>query len=64
MKNVSVLSLKLFFFLLVSLRKTKQYIGSLICLALTIIDTKMILRKLLGPTDLPGAQTLYIHEAV
>ena len=63
MKNSSVLSPKLFFFILVSLKKTRQCICSPICFALTIIDPKMIPGELLGPTDLPGAQTLRIHEA-
>ena len=63
MKNLSVLSLKLFFFIFVSLRKLRQCICSPIRLALTIINPKMIPGELLGPTDLPGAQTLCIHEA-
>ena len=62
MKNLSVLSSKLFFFIFVSLRKTRQCICSPICLALTIINPKMIPGELLGPTDLAGAQALRIHE--
>ena len=62
MKNSSVLSPKLFFFILVSLKKSRQYICSPICLALTIINPKIIPGELLGPTDLPRAQTLHIHE--
>ena len=63
MKNLSVLSSKLFFFILVSLKKTRQCICSPIRLALTIINPKIIFKELLGPTDLPGAQTLRIDEA-
>ena len=33
-----------------------------ICLALTIVNSKMISGELLGPADLLEAQTLYIHE--
>ena len=62
MKNSNVLSPKLFLFILVSLRKTKQCVCSTICLALMIINPKMIPEKLLGPMDLAGAQVLCIHE--
>ena len=64
MKNSSVFSLKLFPFILVSLKKIKQCICSSICFALIIINPKVIFGELLGSADLPGAQTLYIHEAV
>ena len=62
MKNSSVLSSKLFSFILVSLRKSRQCICSPICLALTIINPKMIPEEFLGPTDLPGAQTFRIYK--
>ena len=52
-----------FFFILVSLRKTRQCICSPLYLALTIINPKMIPKELLGLTDLPEAQTLRINEA-
>ena len=62
MKNSSVLSPKLFLFILLSLRKTRQCVCSPIRLALTIINPKVIPEELLGPTDLAGAQALCIHE--
>ena len=62
MKNLSIFSLKLFFFIFVSLKKTKQCIYSFIYFLLTIINPKMIFEQLLGPTDIPKAQTLYIYK--
>ena len=62
MKNLSVLSLKLFFFILTSLREVKESICSPFDLVLTIIDPKMISGEFLGPRDLPGAQAFPIHE--
>ena len=44
------------------LRLTRQGICSCICLVLSIIDSEMVSRELLGLTDLSGAQTLCIHE--
>ena len=29
-----------------------------------VVNLKMVLEELLGPTDLSGAQALYIHEAI
>ena len=62
MKNLSVFSPKLFFFIFVFLKKTRQCIYSPICLVLTIINRKMIPGKLPGPIDLAAAQALCIHE--
>ena len=62
MKNLSILSLKLFIFIFVFLRKMRQYICSSICLILTIINKKIVPEELLGPTDLFRAETLYIHK--
>ena len=62
MKNLSVLSSKLFFLIQTSLRETRKYICSSICFTLTIIDLKIVTKELLGPADLIRAQTFYIHE--
>ena len=62
MKNLSVLSLKLFFVIQVSLKETRKCICSFIHFILTIINSKMITRELLGPVDLMRAQTFYIYE--
>ena len=62
MKDLAILSLELIFFILALLEKSRQSICSRICLALAIIDLKVITRELLGPTDLSGAQALCIHE--
>ena len=62
MKNSSIFSLKLFFFILTPLKEAKESIYSPVGLALTIIDPKNISGELLGPTDLSGAQALHIYE--
>ena len=62
MKNLSILSLKLFFLFETSLWEAKQSVCSSIGLALAIINLKMVSRKLLGPPDLIKAQTLYIYK--
>ena len=62
MKNSSILSSKLFFFILTPLREVRESICSLVSLALTIIDPKMISGELLAPMDLFGAQAFCIHE--
>ena len=35
---------------------------SRICLSLAIVNSKVVLKELLGPANLPGAQALRIHE--
>ena len=62
MKDLAILSSELIFLILASLGKPRQSICSCICLALAIIDSKVITRELLGPTDLSGAQALRIYE--
>ena len=61
MENLSVLSSKLFFFILTSLKEAKESICSPVGLALTIIDLEMISGELLSPTDLFRAQALRIY---
>lgn len=62
MKNLSIFSSKLFFFIKASLRKAREGICSCIGLVLLIIYLKMIPEELLGPTNLSGAQALYIYK--
>ncbi len=62
MKNLGVLIFESFFLSLALLREARQDISRSIRLFLTIIDLEVVSRKLLGPTDLARAQTLYIHE--
>ena len=62
MKDLAIFSLELILFILALLGKPQQSICSRICIALAIIDSKVITRELLGPTDLSGAQALCIHE--
>ena len=62
MKDSAVLSSQLIFLILAPLEKPRPSIYSRICLALAIIDPKVITRELLGPPDLFGAHALCIHE--
>ena len=62
MKDLAIFSSELIFLILALLEKPRQSICSRICLALAIIDSKVIMRELLGPTNLFGAQALHIHE--
>ena len=62
MKDLAILSLKLFFLILASLGKPRQSICSRICLTLAIVNLKVVSRELLGPMDLSGAQALCIHR--
>ena len=62
MKNLGVFSLKLFFFIDISLGEMKESICNFIGLVLLIIDPKMISRGLLDQFDLIRAQTLCIHK--
>ena len=62
MKNSRVFSFKFFFFIIIFLRKLRQYICSSICFALKIIYPKMIVRKLLGLLNLRKTQTSYVYK--
>ena len=62
MKDLAILSSELLLLILASLRKPRQSICSRICLTLAIVNSEMVLRELLGPADLSGAQALCIHE--
>ena len=64
MKDSVILSSKLLLFIPASLKKPRQGICSHICLILAIIDLEIVLRELLGPADLFGAQVLLIHETM
>ena len=62
MQDLDVLGSKSFFFIYTLLKVLKQGISCSICLALTIIDSKMVTREFLSPVNLFGAQTLCVHE--
>ena len=62
MQNLHVLRSEGVFLLSTPLRVLRQGIGSFVSLALTIIDSEVVARELLGPADLFGAQTLRVHE--
>ena len=62
MHNLDVLRSEGVFLLSTPLRVLRQGIGSSVSLALTIVDSEVVTRELLGPADLSGAQTLCVHE--
>ena len=63
MKDLAMFSLKLMFFILVSLGKLQQSICSCICLAYAIVNLEIVSRELLGLADLSRAQSFHIYEA-
>ena len=63
MKNLGVLSLKGLFLGLASLGEARQGISGGIGLSLAIVDSKMVPKEFLGPSDLLGTQALGIHES-
>ena len=62
MQDFDVLGAEGFFLLCTSLRVSRQGISSSVSLALTIVNSEVVTRELLGPADLSGAQTLRVHE--
>ena len=62
MQNLDVLRSEGLFFLSTPLRISRQDIDSSVSLALTIVDSEVVTRELLGLADLFGAQTFRIHE--
>lgn len=61
-KNLSIFSLKFFFFIEALLKKAKKYIYKPIGFILLIINLKIILEKLLDLFDLTRAQVFSIYE--
>ena len=62
MKNSSIVSSKIGFFFIISLKKTRLGVCSSVCFSWKRIDPKIILAKLLRPLDLAKTQALCIHE--
>ena len=62
MQDFDVFGAEGFFLFCTSLRVSRQGISSSVSLALTIVDSEVVAREFLGPADLPGAQTLRLHE--
>ncbi len=62
-KNLGVLISESLFLGLVFLGEARQGISRSISLILTIIDSKVVLRELLGPADLTRAQVFCIYES-
>ena len=61
-KDFDVLGAEGVFLFYTLLRVLRQGISSSFSLALTIIDLEMVMRELLDPANLLGAQTLRVHE--
>lgn len=64
MKNLGISSLKTFFFLLDLLQIRRQGINSYICLALMVINSKMVVEHLLCPPNLTRIETLCVHKII
>lgn len=64
MENLSILISGRFFLNLAFLEKVRQSISCSINFFLIIIDSEVILRELLGLTDLARAQVFYIYESM
>ena len=62
MQNLDVFRSEGLFLLSTLLKVSRQGIGSSVSLALTIVDSEVVTRELLGPADLSGAQTLRVYE--
>ena len=62
MEDLDVLGAEGVFLLYTLWRILRQGISSSISLALIIVDSEVVTREFLGPTDLSGAQTLYLHK--
>ena len=63
MKNLGILISESFFLGLASLGEMRQGISRSISFFLTIIDSEVVSRELLGPADLTRAQAFCIHES-
>ena len=61
-EDFDILGAEGFFLFYISLRVSRQGISSSLSFALTIVDSEVVRRELLGPADLSGAQTLRVHE--
>ena len=61
-KDLAIFGLELIFLILASPEKSWQSIYSYICLTLAIVNSKIVLKELLGSVDLFKAQTLCIYE--
>lgn len=62
MQNFDILGSKRFFFFCTLLEVSKQDISRFICRVLTIINSKIISKKFLGPTELSKAQNFCVHK--
>ncbi len=63
MKNLGVLSSKALFLGLASLGEARQGVSDGNGFSLAIVDSKMVPKEFLGPSDLSRTQALGIHES-
>ncbi len=64
MKNQEVLSSKGLFLGLASLGEVRQGISGSIGLSLAIVNSNVVPREFLGPSDLLGTRALGIHDRI
>ena len=62
MQNLDILGSERLFLLNTPLGVTRQGIGSSVCLALSVINPKVVTREFLSLADLFQAQTLCVYE--
>ena len=62
MQDFDVLCLEGLFLLSAPLRVLRQGSSSNISFVLMIINSEVVTREFLSPADLPGAQTICVHE--
>ena len=63
MKNLGILILECFFLSLTFLWEVRQGIRRSISHSLTVFNSKMVSRELLGPADLTRAQAFHIYKS-
>ena len=61
-QDFHVFGLKSFFLLSIPLKILRQGVNSTICLILVVINSEVVIKKVLNLVDLSGIQTLYIYE--
>lgn len=62
MKDLSIFSLKILFFLIIPIRVARQSISSCICFVLVVDHLKVVIIEFLGLTDLIRTQVFFIYK--
>lgn len=62
MKDLGILTSTLFSFVRASLGKARQGVSSSVSFTLSVIDSEMLPKEFLSPSDLTRAQALRVHK--